>query len=115
MEKNRINNFINKTNKVFFHFDGKKLIGYEGESLASALIANGIKLVGRSFKYHRPRGIIALGSEEPNALVRINKGNKVEPNIQATQLEIYDGLTVESQNRWPNLKLDFGYHHYFFS
>jgi len=109
MIKNRVNNFIHKNkNKVLFSFDNKKLEGYEGESLASALIANGIKLVGRSFKYHRPRGIIALGSEEPNALVRVNTGDRVEPNIQATQIQIYDGLKVESQNRWPSLKYDFG-------
>ncbi len=109
MSKNRINNFNQKKfKKVFFYFDGKKLSGFEGESLASALIANGIKLVGRSFKYHRPRGIMALGSEEPNALVRINKENKTEPNLQATQVEIYNGLIAESQNRWPSLKFDFG-------
>ena len=93
MVQKRINKLNNKNiKKVFFYFDGKKLSGLEGESLASALIANNIKIVGKSFKYHRPRGIMALGSEEPNALVRINTGHKTEPNLQATQVEIYNGL-----------------------
>ena len=108
MSKNRILKFDQKNKQVHFYFDGVKLTGFEGETLASALIANGIKLVGRSFKYHRPRGIMALGTEEPNALVSIKNGNEIEPNIQATQIEIYDALRVESQNRWPNLRYDFG-------
>ena len=109
MTKYRIETFKSKKRKkVSFFFDRKKYIGYEGESLASALIANGIKLVGRSFKYHRPRGIFALGSEEPNALVRVNKDNRVEPNIPATQVELFEGLVVESQNRWPSLTFDLG-------
>ena len=108
MSKNRVRNFFEKNNIVYFYFDGIKLRGFHGESLASALLANGIKLVGRSFKYHRPRGIMALGAEEPNALVSIINGNEIEPNIQATQLEIFDALNVVSQNRWPNLRFDFG-------
>ncbi len=109
MSKKRIDNFVTNYNKkVFFNFDGKKLSGFEGESLASALIANDIKLIGRSFKYHRPRGIMALGSEEPNALVRIHKNDRIEPNIQATKVKIFDGLVSQSQNRWPNLKYDLG-------
>ena len=108
MSKNRVINFVQKNNPVYFYFDGIKLRGFHGESLASALLANGIKLVGRSFKYHRPRGIMALGAEEPNALVSIINGNEIEPNIQATQLEIFDALNVVSQNRWPNLRFDFG-------
>ncbi len=116
MQKNRIKNFsIDFRKKVFFYFDNKKLYGFEGETLASALIANNIKLVGRSFKYHRPRGIIAIGSEEPNALVTINKGDKTEPNIQATKIYISEGLIAKSQNRWPNLKYDFGSFFSFFS
>ena len=107
MSKNRVKNY-SSFNKSIFYFDNKKLHGYEGETLASLLIANGVKLVGRSFKYHRPRGIMALGTEEPNALITIRKGNQVEPNIQATQIEIFDGLNAYSQNRWPNLKYDFG-------
>ena len=93
MKANRLKNFYSKRKKViYFYFDGKRYSGFDGDSLASALIANGIKLVGRSFKYHRPRGIFSLGSEEPNALVTINDGHRTEPNIQATQVELYDGL-----------------------
>ena len=77
MSKNRVRNFVQKNNPVYFYFDGIKLSGFYGESLASALLANGIKLVGRSFKYHRPRGIMALGTEEPNALVSIINGNEI--------------------------------------
>ena len=108
MSKNRVENHSSYNKSIFFYFDNKKLHGFQGETLASALIANGVKLVGRSFKYHRPRGIMALGTEEPNALVTIKKGNEVEPNIQATQIEIYEGLNTYSQNRWPNLRYDFG-------
>ena len=94
---------INRTERISFKFNGKKLFGYKGDTLASALLANGIHLVGRSFKYHRPRGILSSGSEEPNALVQIIK-NKAEtdPNIRATEIEIYEGLEVKSQNCWPN-------------
>ena len=99
---------INRDKKISFKFNGKNYFGYEGDTLASALIANGVHLIGRSFKYHRPRGIMSCGSEEPNALVTINNGHRTEPNIQATQVELYDGLVSYSQNRWPNLKYDFG-------
>ncbi|MBT5573850.1 MAG: sarcosine oxidase subunit alpha family protein [Alphaproteobacteria bacterium] len=98
---------ITREKTVQFTFDGKKYIGYEGDSLASALLANGVSLVGRSFKYHRPRGILSCGSEEPNALIRVIRASSAEPNLRATQIEIYDGLIAESQNRFPNLKLDF--------
>src|SRR5690606_15480247 len=77
-----------------------------GDTLASALIANGVKLVGRSFKYHRPRGILTAGSEEPNALVELRTGARREPNTRATTVELYDGLTAASQNRWPSLDYD---------
>ena len=93
---------------VSFLFDGKSYTGFAGDTLASALIANGVHLTGRSFKYHRPRGIIAAGSEEPNALVRVGEGAYAEPNLRATQVEIYDGLVATSQNRFPSLKFDFG-------
>ena len=100
---------INRTERISFKFNGKKLFGYKGDTLASALLANGIHLVGRSFKYHRPRGILSSGSEEPNALVQIIK-NKAEtdPNIRATEIEIYEGLEVKSQNCWPNVEFDIG-------
>jgi Uncharacterized NAD(FAD)-dependent dehydrogenases len=100
---------INKTNRISFKFNGKVLFGYKGDTLASALLANGIHLVGRSFKYHRPRGILSAGSEEPNALVQIVKDNGItDPNIRATQIEIFEGLNVKSQNCWPSVNFDLG-------
>ena len=102
---------INQTEKISFKFNGKTLFGYKGDSLASALLANGIHLIGRSFKYHRPRGILSSGSEEPNALVQIIKDKdkaKTDPNVRATQIEIYEGLEAQSQNCWPNVKFDIG-------
>ena len=87
--------YINKDKKISFKFNGKKYFGYEGYTLASALIANGIHLVGRSFKYHRPRGIYTCGIEEPNALVQIlNEHN--EPNVRATVKRIYEGIIIDS-------------------
>ncbi len=82
------------------------MTGHPGDTLASALLANGVRLVGRSFKYHRPRGILSAGSEEPNALVELRSGARREPNTRATTIELYDGLDAASQNRWPSLKLD---------
>ncbi|HIC72788.1 MAG TPA: hypothetical protein EYO88_11930, partial [Alphaproteobacteria bacterium] len=82
---------------------------FKGDTLASALLANGIHLVGRSFKYHRPRGILGSGSEEPNAIVQIIKDKaKTDPNIRATQIEIYEGLETKSQNCWPSVNFDVG-------
>jgi heterotetrameric sarcosine oxidase alpha subunit len=89
-----------------FTFDDRELTGYAGDTLASALVANGVRLVGRSFKYHRPRGIFSAGSEEPNALVELRDGARREPNTKATTIELYDGLVAESQNRWPTLRHD---------
>ncbi len=84
------------------------MLGIPGDTLASALLANGVSLFGRSFKYHRPRGVLAAGVDEPNALVTVLRGEAREPNIQATMLEIYDGLKVVSQNRFPSLGFDVG-------
>jgi len=90
-----------------FSFDGKTYQGRKGDTLASALLANGIHFVGRSFKYHRPRGIMGAGSEEANALVAFDRGpGRVTPNLRATTLELFDGLTARSQNCWPTLKYD---------
>ncbi|MBM1221237.1 sarcosine oxidase subunit alpha family protein [Ponticoccus sp. SC2-23] len=89
-----------------FTFDGKRYEGREGDTLASALLANGAALVGRSFKYHRPRGILTAGSEEPNALVSVGQGASAIPNTRATVQELYDGLVARSQNRFPTLKHD---------
>ena len=91
-----------------FTFDGKPMSGLAGDTLASALLANGRMLVGRGFKYHRPRGILTAGSSEPNALVTIGRGGRTEPNTRATTQELYDGLEAVSQNRWPSLDHDIG-------
>ncbi len=94
-------------NKIYFKFDGKTYGGNKGDTIASALLRNEVRLVGRSFKYHRPRGIYTCGIEEPNALVQIlNEHN--EPNVRATVKKIYEGMDVKSQNRWPSLKMDMG-------
>ncbi len=97
---------IDRENPFDFSFDGVLMQGYRGDTLASALLANGIHLTARSFKYHRPRGIMTAGSEEPNALVTIRSGGRREPNTRATMQELYDGLEAVSQNRWPSLGFD---------
>ncbi len=97
---------IDRSQPLSFTFDGRKLGGFAGDTLASALIANGVELVGRSFKYHPPRGIMTAGPEEPNALVTLGQGARAEPNTRATTVELFDGLSATSQNRWPSLKLD---------
>ena len=99
---------IDRSAPLAFTFDGVRYAGYRGDTLASALLANGVRLVGRSFKYHRRRGIFGAGSEEPNALVRVGVGARAEPNLKATQVELHDGLAAESQNRWPTLEFDVG-------
>ncbi len=97
---------VDRTRTFSFTFDGAPYVGHPGDTLASALLANGVTLVGRSFKYHRPRGILTAGSEEPNALVELRSGARLEPNTRATTVELYDGLTAKSQNRWPSLAFD---------
>ncbi|MDP3676778.1 MAG: 2Fe-2S iron-sulfur cluster-binding protein [Novosphingobium sp.] len=100
---------IDRSRPVSFSFDGTVYQGYAGDTLASALLANGVMLLGRSFKYHRPRGVLGAGSEEPNALVSVTRGpGRFTPNLRATGVEIYGGLTASSQNRWPSLKTDLG-------
>ncbi len=96
---------VDRTRTLNFLFDGVSYEGYAGDTLASALLANGVHLVGRSFKYHRPRGIYAAGAEEPNALVQLARGARTEPNVRATTLELYDGLVAASQNCWPSRAL----------
>ena len=109
MGKNsRIKSGLIDTNiEISFEFNGQKYQGFQGDTLSSALLANNIILIGRSFKYHRPRGIISSGSHEPNALVEIIKKDFIEPNTKATIVELYDGLKARSQNCWPSLKFDF--------
>ena len=99
---------IDRERPVGFSFDGKHYTGYAGDTLASALLAHGVRLVGRSFKYHRPRGVVTDGVEEPNALVQLGIGASGEPNARATQVEIHDGLAAASQNCWPSLGFDAG-------
>jgi len=97
---------IDRTKELSFKFDGKSYRGYQGDTLASALLANDVRLMGRSFKYHRPRGPLTAGSEEPNAIVELRSGARQEPNTRATTAELFDGLTAKSQNRWPSLAFD---------
>ncbi|WP_416355605.1 sarcosine oxidase subunit alpha [Aureimonas phyllosphaerae] len=100
---------VNRNRRVSFSFNGQTFNGFEGDTVASALLANGVHLVGRSFKYHRPRGILSAGSEEPNALLGVDRGpGRFEPNTRATVLEISNGLKTSSQNHWPSLKRDVG-------
>lgn len=97
---------IDRLSPISFTFDGRNHSGHLGDTLASALLANGVRLVGRSFKYHRPRGVYSAGPEEPNALVELRTGGRHEPNTRATSIELFAGLEANSQNRWPNLLMD---------
>ena len=100
---------IDRSRVLRFTFDGRAFEGRPGDTLASALLSHGVHLVGRSFKYHRPRGILAAGSEEPNALVAVDRGGgRATPNLRMTQVELYDGLVARSQNAWPSLAMDVG-------
>lgn len=99
---------IDRTKPQTFTFNGKSMAGYAGDTLASALLANDQMLVGRSFKYHRPRGIVGSGPEEPNALVNLGTGARFEPNQRTTTTELFSGLTATSQNHWPSLEFDVG-------
>ena len=112
MSKNlrvKASKFIDETSRVSFKFNGKIYYGFKGDTLASALMANDVHLVGRSFKYHRPRGIMTAGSEEPNAILQVNDNTPyTEPNVRATEIEIYEGLEATSQNCWPNVNFDIG-------
>lgn len=97
---------IDRTKPVRFRFDGKDYAGYRGDTLASALLANDVRLVGRSFKYHRPRGVLTAGSEEPNALVEVVGPSNQTPNVRATMQEVFEGLVAQSQNRLGSLRFD---------
>ncbi|MBW8299464.1 MAG: sarcosine oxidase subunit alpha [Hydrogenophaga sp.] len=99
---------IDRARPLSFTFDGRSMQGLEGDTLASALLANGQRLAGRSFKYHRPRGILTAGAAEPNALMTIGRGGRTEPNTRATMQELHEGLEARSQNRWPSLEHDIG-------
>ena len=97
---------VDRSAPVRFRFDGVEYAGFRGDTLASALLANDVRLVGRSFKYHRPRGVVTAGSEEPNALVEVIEGAQRTPNVRATVQEVFAGLEARSQNRWPSLRHD---------
>ncbi len=99
---------INRNNKISFIFNGKKYFGYEGDTLASALIANGIHLVGRSFKYHRPRGFFGAGVDEPYAIVQLYRNGETDPNCRATEQELFEGLEAKSVNCFPSVNFDLG-------
>ena len=99
---------IDRSKPLSFKFDGKTYQGFAGDTLASALLAHDVQLFARSFKYHRPRGVLTAGSEEPNALVELRSGARHEPNVRATVAELYEGLVAQSQNRWPSLNFDLG-------
>jgi sarcosine oxidase, subunit alpha len=99
---------IDRARPLRFTYDGTSYEGFAGDTLASALLANGVHLLGRSFKYHRPRGIFSAGAEEPNALVQLGTGERTEPNARATQIELFDGLKASSQNCWPSVVFDVG-------
>ena len=104
--RNSTGGVIDRATTLGFTFDGKRYAGHPGDTLASALLANGVRLVGRSFKLHRPRGIFSAGPEEPNALAEMRAGARREPNTRMTQIELHDGLVAASQNRWPSLRWD---------
>ena len=100
---------IDRSKPIIIRFNGREVPAFEGDTVASALLANGIVHVARSFKYHRPRGVMAAGSEEPNALIDIDRGGgRREPNNRATVVEAFDGLVARSQNHWPSLRFDLG-------
>ena len=99
---------IRRDTTLSFRFDRRRYTGHPGDTLASALLAAGVRLMGRSFKYHRPRGLLGAGSEEPNALVELRQGARREPNTRATMIELFEGLEACSQNRWPSLGFDIG-------
>ncbi|MGU9956724.1 MAG: sarcosine oxidase subunit alpha family protein [Arenicellales bacterium WSBS_2016_MAG_OTU3] len=99
---------VNRDKPLRFTFNAKVLQGYEGDTLASALLANDVKIIGRSFKYHRPRGLVGAGAEEPNAIMQIGEGARTTPNIRATQQPLYQNLVAKSVNAWPSLEKDIG-------
>ena len=99
---------IDRSTILRFQWDGRTLTGFQGDSLASALMANGEQILGRSFKYHRPRGIMSAGVEESGAIVTIGEDDRRDPNVKATMQELYNGLSASGQNAWPNVRYDMG-------
>lgn len=99
---------IDREQRIEFSWDGQRLRGFSGDSLASALLANNQQVLGRSFKYHRPRGIMSAGVEESGAMVTVGSGAKRDPNVKATMQELYPGLVASGQNAWPSVRFDLG-------
>ena len=99
---------IDRSQTLRFTWDGRTMGGHAGDSLASALMAGGERVIGRSFKYHRPRGVMSAGVEESGALVTLGEGDRRDPNVRATTQELYDGLVARGQNAWPNVRRDMG-------
>lgn len=99
---------IDRDRPLAFRFGGRWYLGFAGDTLASSLLANGVSVVGRSFKYHRPRGLLSAGVEEPNALVRLESGARSQVNLRATEIELYEGLSAWPVNCWPNVRIDIG-------
>ena len=99
---------IDRTQALSFTWDGEPLKGYAGDTLASALLANNQQVLGRSFKYHRPRGLMSAGVEESGALVTVGQGARRDANVRATTQELYHGLVAQGQNAWPSVRLDVG-------
>ena len=99
---------IDRGRPITFTWDGKTRTGYSGDTLASALIANREEVIGRSFKYHRPRSVMSAGVEESGAIVTVGSGDRTEPNVKATMQELYDGLEARGQNAWPSVRFDLG-------
>lgn len=97
---------IDRSKPISFTFDGQQYQGYQGDTIASALLANGVRLIGRSWKYHRPRGIVGDGAEEPNALFQVEQGSRTIPNVRGTQAQIYEGMVFNSTNAWPSVQFD---------
>lgn len=97
---------IDRTRPVAFAFDRRWMMGFEGDTVASALLANGVKLVGRSFKYHRPRGFLSAGVDEPNGLFTLGAAGGAEPNVPGTTTELFEGLSARGQNGTPSVRFD---------
>ena len=110
MKSKRLDNYgkINREKIFSFSWDNKNYYGFDGDSLASALLANNIQIVGRSFKYHRPRGIMSCGVEESGGLVTVGSHDRKDPNVRATTQELYQGLVATGQNAFPNVNFDLG-------
>ncbi|MDT8345178.1 MAG: sarcosine oxidase subunit alpha family protein [Thermohalobaculum sp.] len=99
---------VDRTRPLRFDWDGLTLTGLQGDTLASALLANGVRVVGRSFKYHRPRGVMSAGPEESGAIVTTGRHTRRVPNEKATAVELFDGLHASGQNAWPGVRFDIG-------